>query len=281
MRGVDIMEKILNYIGKTPYFRDLLRKFNKNEELYITNTNDNISLLMLIYLFNKNEESILIVTPNLYKAQKVYDSLSLLLKENQLSFYPQDEFITTEMLAMSKEFKYERINTIKKIIEKKKSIIVTNTTGLLKYQLPISKWEKAILRFAIGDIVNLETLPKQLISYGYKRELTVEKQGEYSLRGGILDIFPLNSENPIRIDFFDDEIDSIRYFDVNTQRSTIKTKEAIIYPLYEFFYTDEELDSSKGKINSTIKITIIYHYYCFIYNHAVFRKPFNIICFRS
>jgi transcription-repair coupling factor (superfamily II helicase) len=206
-----------------------------------------------MYLFNKNKESILIVTPNLYKAQKVYDNLSNLLKEDQLSFYPQDEFITTEMLAMSKEFKFERINTIKKIIEKKKSIIVTNTTGLLKYQLPISKWEKAILRVLKGDIVDLETLPKQLISHGYKRELTVEKQGEFSLRGGIFDVFPLNSENPIRIDFFDDEVDSIRYFDINTQRSTIKTKEAVIYPLYEFFYTDEELDIIKDKINLTIK----------------------------
>ena len=247
------MNKILNYIGKTPYFKELLTKYKANEELYITNTNDNISLLMLIYLFNKNDESLLIVTPNLYKAQKVYDSLTNLLKEDQVSFYPQDEFITTEMLAMSKEFKYERINTIKKIIENKKSIVVTNTTGLLKYQLPLSKWEKAIIRLLKGDIVDLENLPKQLIAYGYKRELTVEKQGEFSLRGGILDVFPLNSENPLRIDFFDDEVDSIRYFDINTQRSTIKTKEAVIYPLYEFFYSDKELDKIKYKVEDLIK----------------------------
>ena len=243
------MSKTMDFIGKTPYFKDLLKKFKVNDELYITNTNDNISLLMLIYLFNKSNESILIVTPNLYKAQKVYDSLTNLLDEDQVSFYPQDEFITTEMLAMSKEFKFERINTIKKIIEKEKSIVVTNTTGILKYQLPISKWEKAIIRVSNGEVVDLDTFPKQLISYGYKRELTVEKQGEFSLRGGILDIFPLNYENPIRIDFFDDEVDSIRYFDINTQRSTIKTKEVVIYPLYEFFYTDEDLDIIKEKIN--------------------------------
>lgn len=242
------MNKILEYIGKTPYFKDLLKKYTTNEELFITNTNDNISLLMLIYLFHKNNESILIVTPNLYKAQKVYDNLSNLLNEEHLSFYPQDEFITTEMLAMSKEFKFERINTIRKIIEKRKSIIVTNTTGLLKYQLPIKKWEKAILRVSKGDIINLETLPEQLISYGYKRELAIEKQGEFSFRGGIFDIFPLNSENPIRIDFFDDEVDSIRYFDINTQRSTVKTSDVVIYPLHEFFYTKEELDVIKSKI---------------------------------
>jgi transcription-repair coupling factor (superfamily II helicase) len=253
VRGVDIMKKILNFIGKTPYFKELLTKYKANEELYITNTNDNISLLMLIYLFNKNDESLLIVTPNLYKAQKVYDSLTNLLKEDQVSFYPQDEFITTEMLAMSKEFKFERINTIKKIIENKKSIVVTNTTGLLKYQLPLSKWEKAIIRLLKGGILDITNLSKTLISYGYQRGLTVEKQGEFSLRGGILDVFPLNSENPLRIDFFDDEVDSIRYFDINTQRSTIKTKEAIIYPLYEFFYSDKELDKIKYKIEDLVE----------------------------
>ena len=117
------MSKTMDFIGKTPYFKDLLKKFKVNDELYITNTNDNISLLMLIYLFNKSNESILIVTPNLYKAQKVYDSLTNLLDEDQVSFYPQDEFITTEMLAMSKEFKFERINTIKKIIEKESKLL--------------------------------------------------------------------------------------------------------------------------------------------------------------
>ncbi len=247
------MNKIFNYLGETPYFGTLLKKYLANDELYITNTNDNISLLLLTYLFKKGTESILIVTPNLYKAQKVYDSLSEILEEDNLSFYPQDEFITTEMLAMSKEFKFERINTIKQIIEKKKSIVVTNTTGLLKYQLPISMWENAILRLSKGDVLDLDTLPKQLISYGYKRELSVEKQGEFSLRGSILDIYPLNSENPIRIDFFDDEVDSIRYFDINTQRSNIKTTNVDIYPLYEFFYTDEELSIIKDKINLKIK----------------------------
>ncbi len=81
MRGVDNMKKTLDYIGKTHYFKDLLKKYNTTEELYITNTNDNISLLMLIYIFNQHKDSLLIVTPNLYKAQKVYDSLTN-LREN-------------------------------------------------------------------------------------------------------------------------------------------------------------------------------------------------------
>lgn len=252
MRG-DKMKKIMNYLAKTPYFYELLTKFNNNDEIQITNTNDNISLLMLLYLFEQTDKNILVVTSNLFKAQKVYDELVGLVDNELLSFFPQDEFITTEMLAVSEEFKFERINTIKKVIEQKHNLVVTNTTGLLKYEMPKKKWEKAKLSLSKGNIVNLETLPKRLVSYGYKRGLTVEKQGDFSLRGSILDIYPVNETRALRIDFFDDEIDSIRYFDVNTQRSTVQTRKAVIYPIYEFFYSEEELELIKRKVEKNIK----------------------------
>ncbi len=252
MRG-EIMKKILNYISKTPYFKDLLTKFNSNDELQITNTNDSISLLILLYLFNTNDKNILVVTPNLYRAQKVYDKLINFVNNDTLSFFPQDEFITTEMLAVSSEFKFERINTIKKVIENKKNLVITNTTGLLKYELPRKKWEEAILRLSKGSVVDIAILSKTLISYGYNRGLTVEKQGEFSLRGSILDIYPMTELKAIRVDFFDDEVDSIRYFDVNTQRSTVQTKKCNIYPVNEFFYSDKELNNIKIKIEDIIK----------------------------
>ena len=251
MRGEN-MKKIIDYLSKTPYFKGITTKFINNDEIQITNTNDNISLLVLLYLFNKNNKNILVVTPNLYKAQKVYDELVNYINNEQLSFFPQDEFVTTEMLAVSEEFKLERINAIKKIIENKKNLVVTNTTGLLKYELPRKKWESAILNLSKGDVVNLEILPKRLVSYGYKRGLTVEKQGDFSLRGSILDIYPISETKPIRIDFFDDEVDSIRYFDLNTQRSTVQTRKCTIYPIYEFFYTKEELLAIKEKMESII-----------------------------
>jgi len=252
VRGGDSMNKIFKYLSKTPYFTEIMNKFNNNEEIQITNTNDDISLLVLLYLFNKLDKNILVVTPNLFNAQKVYDKLTNLVNDNQLSFFPQDEFVTTEMLAVSKEFKFERINTIRKIIENNKNLVITNTTGLLKYELPKSKWEKAILRFSKGIIINLETLSEKLISYGYTRGLTVEKQGDFSLRGSILDIYPINENKPFRIDFFDDEIDSIRYFDIDTQRSSVQTKKCVIYPVYEFFYTKQELEGIKLKIESVV-----------------------------
>ena len=247
------MNKLLQYIEKTPYFKKLVNDYQKNEELKITNTNDAVSILMLIHLFNKSDKDMVLVTPNLFKAQKLYDQFNELLDSNQLSFFPQDEFITTEMLAMSVEFKLERINTVRKIIEKKKSIIITNTTGLIKYLIPKSKWENAILCYKVGQEIDIKHLPEVLVSYGYQREMTVEKQGEFSLRGSILDVFPLNEERPVRIDLFDDEIDTIRYFDTNTQRSSVQTKEVTIYPMYEFFYNNNELMKIKGIVEQKLE----------------------------
>ena len=251
MRGDD-MKNIIKYLSKTPYFKEFMTKFKNNDEIQLTNTNDNISLLVLLYLFQNNDKNILVVTPNLYKAQKVYDELVNLVDNKLLSFFPQDEFVTTEMLAVSKEFKFERINTIKRTIENKKNLVVTNTAGLLKYELPKNKWEKAILSLSKGESINLETLPRRLVTYGYKRGLTVEKQGDFSLRGSILDIFPISESKPLRIDFFDDEIDSIRYFDINTQRSTVQTKTCVIYPVYEFFYTEDELEVIKKRVENIV-----------------------------
>ncbi len=251
MRG-DKMEKIIKYLAKTPYFQEIIKKFNNNDEIQLTNTNDNISLLVLLYLFNKMDKNILVVTSNLYKAQQVYDKLVNLIDNQQLSFFPQDEFVTTEMLAVSKEFKFERMNTIRKTIENKKNLVVTNTSGLLKHELPKKKWENAILSLSKGTVLDLDILPTTLVSYGYTRGLTVEQQGEFSLRGSILDIFPLGEDKPLRIDFFDDEVDSIRYFDINTQRSTIQTKSCVIYPIREFYYTNKELQVIKAKLNRAL-----------------------------
>ncbi len=252
MRGVDRMNKILDYVSKTSFYKELVKSYNTKEEIHITNTNDSISLLSVYSIYQEVDHSVLIVTPNIYNAQKVFDKLSIILSPEELAFFPQDEFMTTEMLAMSTEFKLERINTIRKIVDSNKMIIVTNTTGLLKYLLPKSKWESAIIRLKKGDIVDVKTLPKTLISYGYKREETVEKQGDFSLRGSILDIYPLNEINPFRIDLFDDEIDTIRHFDVNTQRSTIQTTHCEVFPMFEFFYSEDEYQQIKNQVNQTL-----------------------------
>ena len=248
----EIMKQILEYFKKTEYFKKLLEDYHTHDEIKITNTNDPVSVLMIYFLYKEINQDIVLVAPNLFKAQKLYDAMSEISQEDELSFFPQDEFITTEMLAMSTEFKLERINTVRKIIEKKRSIIITNTSGYIKQLIPLKKWENAIVSWKEEDVIDVKELPNTLSSFGYKRESTVEKPGEFSIRGSIVDVYPLNESTPYRIDLFDDEIDTIRTFDVSTQRSNIRTKKCEIYPMYEFFYNDEELQGIKNKVEDIL-----------------------------
>jgi len=247
------MKKILEYVQNTPFFKNIIATYNGQDEVHLTNTNDSISVLSVLSIFNQQEDSILIVAPNIYNAQKVYDLLGNHMDEDHLAFFPQDEFMTTEMLAMSNEFKVERIHTVFQIIQKKKLIIVTNTTGYIKLLMPIYRWEKALIKLEKGSEYNIQEMMQKLIFMGYNREETVEQQGTFSYRGGILDIYPLNEDNPLRIEFFDEEVESIRYFDITTQRSTYKTNEVHIFPMYEFYYESMDYVTIKEMVEETLK----------------------------
>ncbi|PKK87817.1 MAG: hypothetical protein CVV62_02560, partial [Tenericutes bacterium HGW-Tenericutes-7] len=239
------MRNIISLIQSNKDVERINRLFSENKDIYINNTNEDNALLVLLALYYKNQESIFVVTPNLYKAQLLYDKLSRVLDKNEISFYPQDEFLTNELLVSSIEFRLERINTIVKSLEKTKRIIITNLYGLLKPQLPYEKWKNSEIKIETNSIYDIDELKNVLIEYGYKKEYTVEKMGDFSIRGGIIDIFPVNSKQPYRLDFFGDEVEIIKSFDIDTQRSIDVVERFSIYPIIEFFYNESELTKLK------------------------------------
>ncbi len=213
----------------------------KNKEVYINNSNEENSLLVMLEYFMQNKETIFLVTPNLYKAQLIYDKLCQVVSKDQVCFFPQDEFISNELLVSSMEFRVERINTIKKIITNPKRIVVINLFGFLKPELPLESWLDSIINLTAGLDYSIKDLADKLINYGYKKEYTVEKIGDFSIRGGIVDIYPLGSKNPYRFDFFGETLDVIKEFDIDTQRSILKVDKVDLLPMVEFFYSDLEI----------------------------------------
>lgn len=109
-------------------------------------------------------------------------------------FFPQDEFVTNELLVSSMEFRVERIHTIKRLLDDPKRIVVVNLYGILKPELPLQKWRESLLSIEVNKEIPIDQLAKKLIDYGYKKEYTVEKIGDFSIRGGIVDIYPLGSK---------------------------------------------------------------------------------------
>ena len=232
--------------------KEVLSAINQGRHLYINNTNEENALLVLMEYFYESEKTVFLVTPNLYKAQLMYDKLCQVMESELVCFFPQDEFITNELLVSSIEFRMERINTIKRIITNPKRIVVINLYGLLKPELPVEHWRKSLIELKRGNDYSVDELVKLFIDYGYKKEYTVEKIGDFSVRGGIIDIYPLGSKNPYRLDFFGDTLDVMKEFDVDTQISINHIDAIELLPMVEFFYTDEEYQALETYIRQKL-----------------------------
>lgn len=242
---------ILNYLKDKFEIRTLTNdSFSR-----INKTNDNFNIYAIASDFINNNRSIFVVLPNLFSAQKYYDNLLNLLPDEDVLFYPADEMVVSNFMIASSDFKYERINTIAEILNNTPKVIVTNLTGILRFNVPINYWRNSIINISVKDEIDRKDLVSRLISLGYEKTYTVYKTGEFSIRGSIIDIFPLNSTNPIRLDFFGDEVDEIKEFDVETQLSINKINNTKIIPVTEFFYTDQMMDEITASLELEINKT--------------------------
>ena len=222
---------------------DNLTKLYKKDGFRLSNMTTNATIFHIASEFQSINKTIFIVLDTLYEAQKYYDKLINMLGIDNVLFYPSDELITSELLVSSIEFKLERNLTIKNMLDGNKHIVITNLSGVIRKQMPKDRWLKSSLKFKVNDEINIKELEYYLINNGYKKEYLISKVGEYSIRGSIIDIFPLNRENPIRLDLFDTVIENIKEFDINSQKSINKISDIEIIPLDEMFFTtaDEEI----------------------------------------
>ena len=209
---------------------------------------DEFNMNIIAADFINNNKSIFVITPNLYLAQKYYDTLASLVNEEDVLFFPQDELVSAEMISSSGDFLYERINTLYTLLLNEKKIIVLNVVGAIKYEMPHDIWLKSFLKLEMDASYNLDLLQKQLISLGYEKTYTVTKTAEFARRGSIIDIFPFGRNNPIRLDFFDEELEAIKEFDVITQKSIGKLNEAFILPVSELLYDEDMFNIAKSKM---------------------------------
>lgn len=223
MNFQSVSEGLTNVVGLT----------EELESIYIKNLHDT------------KTSNILVVTSTLYEANKFFNIISKYTDDVYL--FPMDEFITSEASISSPELEITRLETLNTIVNKKcKKIIITNLMGLLRYLPQKSKYKENMIRITVDSEVNKEELYRKLCNSGYKTETLVTKTGEISSRGYILDVFPINEENAVRIEFWGDTIESIRYFDINSQLSIKEITEITINPFSEFL-TDRYLDDEERK----------------------------------
>lgn len=187
--------------------------------------------LFLYKKFKKENRSLICVTSSIYEANRLYQIV--LDYTTKVSFFPMDDFLTSEALAISPEFKFTRLDTLNSIINEAR-IVITNLMGFLRFLPSPKSYKEAFINIAVNHEYKIDDLVEKLYKIGYKRESIVTKTGEIAVRGFIVDIFPINYKEPIRIEFWGDEVERISEFDIDSQISKDRLKEVSISPVTEF-----------------------------------------------
>lgn len=221
----------------------------KNYSLFATGVTPHINYLLTAATFNQNDSFVFYVAPNQYKAHLAYDCFCTICGYDNINLYVADEQLAVEAAVTSNELKFERLNTIKSIIENKKKIIVTHTTAFLKPLLSYESFKKGVINLKTNSEFEIQDIVKKLIKIGYKRVATTYEVGQFSVRGEVIDVFPCCSDRPIRINFDFDTIETIKYFNYQTQLTEEKIEQFNVMPVNEIIIWDD-LEKIKDDLKS-------------------------------
>ena len=242
----------------------------KNMGIY--NMTDDFFAFVINDISNKHN-NILIVVDTVYEANKLFTSIKS-INEN-VSLFLMDDFLTSEALALSPEFMVMRLETLRKISFSTNNIVITNLMGYLRFLPKKEAYLNSIIQLHIGDTISPKKLVTKLREIGYSKETIVSKTGDYATRGFIVDVFTINEDNPIRIEFFDDEIESIRFFDIETQKSLNSIDSYTIYPFTEFLVPKKEDIKDNYKQKELPLLTNTVNILDYMDNCITFYKDYN------
>lgn len=241
--------------------QNLIYSLLKNEEVIkkfkypnIINSSDETNEALLISSsFLASNKCFVIIKNSLYNAQRLYDRLSTFLNNEEIYLYPTDESLRLDAIAESKELIAERVYILSKILKNERCIIVTHTSSIIRH-LPLKEdFEKSFINLKIGDIFSKDKLINLLEMSGYERVVKIDHSLQYAIRGGVIDIFSVNYNDPIRIEYFDDEIDSIRFFNLVSQRTVETLKSIEILPASELVIDSKILNNKISDLENKLK----------------------------
>ena len=182
----------------------------------------------------------LVVTYDDTRAKEIFDDFSYF--EPNTWLYPARDLLFYSSDIHGNLLTRQRMQVFKHLLEDEGGVVVTTVDGLMDHLLPLSMIKESCLNIMVGQTLDMEEIKHLLTGMGYERMGQVDGMGQFSVRGGILDVFPLTEEVPVRIELWGDEVDSIRSFDAESQRSIQQMDEVTIYPAAELILTKEHIE---------------------------------------
>lgn len=233
------MNKVLfNQFQKSEKYQKLSENYNKGKSQLIQGINDEGLAYLACNLLDTSNK-ILILTSSQAKSKKYEETIRAYTKLTQ-GFQPK-EFILYNVDALSKDIEYKRASVLDNILNSRKTIVTCSINSIITRVMPKDRFKESIIRLQYGKSYDLNDLRSKLVKLKYERVDAIEGVGQFSVRGGIVDIFSPSEENPCRVEFFDDEIDSIRLIDIKTQRSIKNLKSVKIIPCSDILFEKNEI----------------------------------------
>ena len=193
----------------------------------------------------------LAVTYDEQRAKEIYDDFRNFTKNVWL--YPAKDLLFYSADIHGNLMTRQRIAVLRRLMEEKEGVVVTTIDGLMDHLLPLAFLKRQAITVENGQVIDLEEWRDRLVSMGYERAAQVDAMGQFSIRGGIVDIFPLTEEMPVRIELWDDEVDSIRSFDPESQRSVEQLDSITIYPASEVVLSKSQMEAGTRRLKEEEK----------------------------
>ncbi len=244
---------IIKRIGASELVRDWQMQLAGNTRQLITGLAGSAKTLVMTSGFKQKNKKVVVAVPNLYYGNQLVEDFRNILSDEEVYLFPVDEVLSAEMAFSSPEARAERVAALNFLLTDQAGIIVVPVAGLRKYLPSKQTWEQAQLHWELGGEIELDTLAQQLVLMGYQRESLVGKPGDFSIRGSIVDVYPLNSEYPVRAELFDIEIDSLRYFEADTQRSVGTIESVTLSPMTDLVFSKADLSHGEKQLTNALE----------------------------
>ncbi len=232
-------------------FLELARHLDgdNGQQVSITGLSGSSPAFLLSSVWSHKKHTVLAVTRDAESASHLYDDLSFLLGEDRVGHFPSRQILPYDFKAPVGEIMGRRISTLAALLDGSLSVVVCPVRAFLEPTISIDIFKANSIDLKVGQEADLDLIVARLISLGFVRVPNVEEVGDFALRGGVIDFFSPGSEAPVRVEFFGDEIDTIRRFDVATQRTIDRVDSVSIYPRREVPITPQSLETHLKKLN--------------------------------
>ena len=230
------MNAIIKEIVDNEKFKDCLDNINKKiSPINILGLTDVAKVLSLTVAKETCKRPICLITYNEIQAKKLLEDIKYF--NSKVVYLPKKDIVTYDYIAESKDLPYERIEALNRIYNGSADIVVTTIEACMQKMISPKELYSNVIKFEFNKEYKFEEIKEKLVKLGYERAELIEGKGQFSVRGDIIDI-AITTNKGVRVEFWGDEIDSIRYFNISSQRSIEELNEIVIYPAHEYIVTN-------------------------------------------